>query len=227
LEQSKDATKIMVIHRQVIDHESEFTMRTNRHPNFKKSSKVFFLRGSEKDKNDKEVITDFRTPAKAQEALAALKRLIENVKMPEGVDPEHTADKEPMRGGTSDVRMAFITKAQAMKLHLTANKYFKEERRWRNDTKPITTVNYHYNEHIGQVVDVLNKAFGADRNTKGVVHANKINNAECKWAYEAICNMFDEAEKRGDGHLIALWRALTGLRGPDHVDRSELPSTHR
>jgi hypothetical protein len=198
-------------------------MRTNRHPSFKRSTGVFFLRGADKSLNEKEVTVNFKSTAEAENAVNALRRLVSNTKMPEGVDPEHK-DKEPLPGGTTDVRMAFLTKAQAKALHLTGKDWYKDERRWK-PTKPIITENPHYNEHIAQVVDVLNKAVSPNFKTKGVINSHKVTHEQASWTYQALCNLFDEAEK--NGCLVALWRAVTGLRGPDFVDRSDLPSTHR
>jgi hypothetical protein len=230
LEQSKDATKIITILRQVNDpdEKSGYTLRVNNRPHLNKSSGVFFLRGADKTHHSKIVEANMGSSAKATEALAALGRLVNNVKMPEGTDgSDHLLDKEPLRGGTTDVRMAFINKAQAKKLHLTAKDFYPEECRWKPDTTPIVTVNAHYNEHIAQVVDVLNKAHGSKKKTKYVIHGEKVNDQDAKWAYDSIRALFDAAEKNGNGCLVAVWRALTGLRGPDFVDRTELPSTHR
>lgn len=215
LEQDAQASAIIKTFGPIKDDETGFVLRSNKYPACLKKRGKFFLRGSDKDQDNKEVVIEFESSRKATEAKEALCRLVSKVVEPEDLFEGEDHDQEIVPGSTTDVRTALITRSQAMHLDLDGKKIYPKERRWVK-TKAVVTNNRHYNEHISQVVDVLNKALGGKEVIGNVLNPHKVSSKQARQAVEAIRNMFDEAEK--NGYLVALWRVVTGVRGPDFSD---------
>jgi hypothetical protein len=215
VEQSPEASAAIKHLDKIIDEDTNMGLTINNFPNFKHTNKTFFLRGKDETRNNDEVTAKFASPAEAQGALFALDRLVQKIVTP--------AEMKPTPGATTHVRMAIITKDQARKLCVSANKFYPERREWPNEpVEPVVTENTHYNEHIGQAVDILNKTKTNDpiEYNNRVVNPHKVASEDARYAVEAVRRLFDNAEARGDGALVAVWRLVTGLRAPD-VKNSE------
>lgn len=213
--QTKEATGIINAIAPVLDEESPFTLKSNKHPSFNKKLNRFFVRGYNKEEDEKVVSINFKSTALATQALAALERLVKNIVLPDGVSPCHSDSMKPVPGGTTHIRFAFLNRSMAEKIQLTGKKYYPDEVVWDVGTKPIKTINRHYNEHIAQGVDVLNKAFG-NAKTKGVINPHNVTHDQALSAVNALREMFNHAHE--NDYLIAFWRMVTALRGPDFVD---------
>ncbi len=216
-EQTKEATKALELLGLVRDKETGYTLRTNNRPSYNSKKKRFFVRGREKD-YDNETVTAKLSYEEAPRALEALKRLIAKVKMP--VATATGGGIVYAKGGTSGVRFALIDRDIAMSLDLTGKNHYPFEPFWIPGTAPVITENRHYNEHIGQVVDVLNKAHEASTPDDDIlINPHKVTPAQARQAIAAVREGF-RAAKRG-GYEVAYWRTITGIRGPDHVDDEE------
>lgn len=221
LKQKNSFTNALGVLGIVEDPESGFRMKTNLKPYFKPSKKrnvrgTFYVRGKNHDEDDNEIEIEFGSQRDAEGAIAALQRMIDKVEMPEGVvEPIHD-DVAPQPGGTTDVRMALISKSQAEKLSLTAKRFWPEQYRWACKP-PIRVADRHYGEHIGQVVDVLNKAHNREepRRQNGIVNPHYVTHEQARKAVNAFKQLFNDAER--DDYLVAIWRLVSGMRGPDDV----------
>lgn len=214
IEQSKEFKDILKHFGNIQDPESKFSIRSNKYPAFSKKLNRFFVRGNIKEGEDKIVEIAFSSIKEAQEAQDALKRMVELVKWPEDIEEHNHNIGQPHPGGTTYLRFALITSSQARHLNLSAKEFYPEARQWEN-CEPIVTENKHYNEHIGQAVDVMNKAHGAQTDAQ-IINQHRVTNEQATMALDAIKKGFDKAEK--EGYLIAYWRLITGIRGPDFVD---------
>ncbi len=215
LEQSKEATKTLKFLGHVRDDETGFTLRSNARPSYKKDTRRFFIRGSEEDKNDKTVKATFPTAQEARNAVAALKRLLEKVVKPDIVDPQHNDQAAPLAGGTTHVRFAFINREMAEKLVLTGKKHYPDEVIDWEPTEPVVTKSRHYNEHIAQVVDVLNKSLEEPVQVEGVINPHKVTPEQAKKTVEFMRSCFQYALE--EDIMVPFWRVVTGLRGPDLI----------
>jgi hypothetical protein len=212
LEQSKQATDAIKIRGFIKDEQTGYTLRSNNYPAFKRQNNKIFLRGADHSQNDRVITIPLNPGENLTTINGALQRMVAQATMPAVVDPQHKNEEmKPIPGGTTHVRFAFITRSMAEKLKLTAQHHYPEKVRWDVGTKPILTVNGHYNEHISQGVDVLNKAYGAKTKDTGVVNPHRVTSTQAKKAVEAMQKLFKDAED-GD-YLVALWRGVTSLRG--------------
>jgi hypothetical protein len=219
LEQSEEATEALTLLGQV--HDDGFTLRSNKFPAFNRKTKKFFVRGRGHKKDDRKVTVEFKSAKEATDAMEALDRLLDKVRKPQINldDPRDIVVGRAIvrQGGTSHVRMAFINKEKAKRLELTGHdNYPNEVVEWK-PCEPVVTNNRHYNEHIAQVVDVLNKSVQDDNDVLGhVINPHRVTQAQAKKAIKAVRKLFDDAER--DDYLVAIWRVVTGIRGPDAVD---------
>jgi hypothetical protein len=211
ISQTPEATDALKKLGNVADEETGLRLRSNNYPNFNHKERMFYVRGLDNTKDNKETVAKFNSSAEAREAMHALDRLVDKVTKPERM--------MPAEGGTTHVRMALISKSQAQKLKLSAKNHYPDKHEW-SQSKAIKTVNTHYNEHIGQVVDVLNKSLGKVKAemAEGVVNPHKVCSDDARYAVEQFRKLFSDAEKAGDGKLVAIWRLVSGVRGPDFVD---------
>jgi hypothetical protein len=218
VEQTKEASNALTLLGIVRDKDTGYSLRTNDFPSYNKNKKRFFVRGKEKSGDGKSVVVDFKSTTEAARAFQALQRMVSKVSVPQA-----SADGRGViyaHGGTSGIRFALIKRSQAMILDLTGKRHYPDERFWIPNTPPVVTVNRHYNEHIGQVVDVLNKAHeAATPADEDIINAHKATPARSRLALAAVRRLFDEAER--DDYLVELWRTVTGIRGPDFVDDEE------
>jgi hypothetical protein len=228
VEQTKRATDTLNYLGEIVDEDTGLRLRSNKRPSFNKTTGKFFIRGIEKTRDNDPVEVAFKSAAKAKEAVEALERLVGGVQLPPGIVPaNHNDIAAPEPGGTTAVRFALITKDQANKLCLTGKKFYPEERYWK-PARPIRTINKHYNEHIGQVVDVLNKASKKNDTSLSenqVVNPHRATTKGSRQAVEAVRDLFDRAEQ--NGYLVELWRVVTGIRGPDFEDEPNTQPVER
>lgn len=226
LDQTAEFTEILRNMGIVLDEETGLSLRSNKHPSFSLKEKRFYVRGtgSQKYPGDRVVRAKFGSTAEARSAREALLFLISQVK-PENMN--QAIDVVP--GGTSDCRMAIITRSQATTLSLTGHKLWPLKRRWEIKgpaaltDKGIVANPQHWNEHIGQLVDVLNKAHGYKTpDDEDIVNPHKVDTKSAKAAYRIIQEAFDQAEKDGPKTLVALWRIVSGLRAPDITEEEDL-----
>jgi len=117
-------------------------------------------------------------------------------------------------GGTLEVRNAFINDTMAEILDLKNANEYSPNIEW-IPSKPIMTDNEHYDEHIGQVVDVLNKSVKNKEYSDGVVNQHRVGSKSAILVIKMIQGAIKEAQEKGDSYLISLWNVMTGLRGPD------------
>jgi hypothetical protein len=204
----------------------EFSLLSNNKPAFKASKKIFFVRGKETEENDKQVECQF---ASREEALGAKSAFLDIM---EQLADESTTGVAIQPGAIGDVRTSIITRDQAKILCLTNSKHYPATRKEWIQTPPslfdensetIVANIEHYNEHIGQLVDVMNKSVGNVPPTleQGVVNPHKISSAAAAWAVSNVRDLYDRAHAAGKDHLIATWRLISGLRGPDLRDIDE------
>ncbi len=218
IEQKKEASEALSLLGLVNDKDTGYSLRMNERPAYNKSKKRFFVRGKDKESNDKLVTINLKSSAEANRALQALQRMVAKVEVPKATATGNRVIYA--KGGTTGVRFAIIKRSQAMFLDLTGKKFYPEERFWIPNTKPVVTENRHYNEHIGQVVDVLNKAHEpATPNDDNIINAHKATPTRSRQALDAVRRGFDEAE--AGGYLVEYWRTITGIRGPDFVDEPD------
>lgn len=240
-EQSDDATDALKLLRLVNDDETGFSLKSNKRPSYSHNTKRFFVRGTEREYHDKTVVCNFKSAEEANLALQALQRMVAKVVKPQIVEDSNVHGRKmgkPVAGGTTHVRWGIIPRSIAVKLDLTAKEYYPDEPNWPEPAhvgegskakiakfpiKPICTRNGHYNEHIGQAVDVLNKhhmhANGirhADTDAS-IVNPHKVSPLQGYQAVELLRRAFKEAE--AGGFEVAFWRIVTGIRGPDFEDR--------
>ena len=213
--QTEEATRLLRQSDKAIrDEATGLGLYSNKFPTWGPKQKCFFVRGSSKGKNNNEVKVPCASPAKAREAMYTFISLVSQIKPSERM--------VPTLGGTTHVRQAIITDKQAKILQLTANKHYPTERAWKA-TKGIVTENNHYNEHISQVTDVLNKSLPGRLPSgikDGVVNHHKVTAPSAQYAVDAVKNLFDRAEREGKTHLVAVWRLVSGMRAPD-IDNDE------
>lgn len=212
LEQSPEFTSKLKSVDSVTDESTGISIKSNNRPAWKKSTKTIYLRGADASRNDDVITIEFQNPNDCRNAILSVDSLI---KAAAEIKSEYEVEAN---GGTADCRRAIITESQAKVLTLTDHDKWSSKRRWAF-TNPVHTINKHYNEHIGQLVDVLNKAFGFVEDNDSVVNHHKVTQEEAKWAYDYACKFFDEAEAAGPGFLVATWRLISGMRGPDFQDQ--------
>lgn len=195
----------------VEDEGTGLSLKYNKKPAFSSTRRRFYLRGSQPEHNEREPRIEFETNDEATKALNALAKLIEKAN-PVVFIPDHP-------GSTTACRMAIITRAQAQRLSLTGKDHYPPTRSWRTAEPHVMECNQHFTEHIGQVVDVLNKAHDPNfRNNAdcNVVNEHRVSHAGAKEAYDLICEIFDRAwASENQDCLVALWRIVSGLRAPD------------
>ncbi len=220
LDQSQEATEALQLLGHVHDPESEYTLKANKQPAINLNIKRFFVRGSNIRKHNQRVEKEFPSVAEAKKAADALSRLLDKVQMPEVREPEanqvRIGGAIVERGGTSHVRMCFINRAMAQHLQLTGHDHYPLELAEWEVCEPVITRNRHYNEHIGQVVDVLNKSEQPDAVVGHVINHHRVTPQQAKKARKALEKMFQEAYE--GNYLVAMWRTVTGIRGPDARD---------
>jgi hypothetical protein len=213
LAQDAETTKILRSLGNVVDEETGFSMRTNKFPSFNHQKKRFYLRGIVADKNDREVTAKLDSPAQARAAAVAIRVLLSKIRPPLGVPQE--------AGSTAACRIALIPREMATMLRLTHHKNWPGETGW-TPARAFQIGNPHFDEHLAQIVDVLNKAHGADirmdhlhEQVANNVHLEKVSAEDAAWACGKIRELNNEACERGVGAATALWRIYTGLRAPD------------
>jgi|GEM_PF-5260216 len=205
----------------------EYSLTSNNYPFYKPSTKKFYLRGKVGERNNEEVTAQFAT---ADEAKAAKEALIEMIEILGDVETNNAIVVQ--EGAIGDVRTSIIKKSQAKILQLTNNKSYPNTRRdWTQKQAAILDIEEegivanvpHYNEHLGQLVDVMNKSTAEVLPTleNGVVNPHKIDSTAARWAVKAVRDLYDAAEVVGPATLIATWRLISGLRGPDLKDATE------
>lgn len=118
-------------------------------------------------------------------------------------------------GGTLKVRNAFLTLEMAEYLKVKMSNQYSQRVSW-TIAAPIVTNNKHYDEHIGQVVDVLNKAHKVKEYSDGVVNHHRVGTKSASFVVKLIRQAINDAYT--NGYLLELWKIMTGLRGPDFVD---------
>lgn len=215
ISQTAEATRLLRQNDKAIrDEKTGLGLYSNKFPSWGPKGKCFFVRGSSKSKDSHEVKASFGSPEEAREAMNAFIGLMTQIKPSEYM--------VPVLGGTTHVRQALITNEQAKILQLTGHKHYPKERNWKA-TKSIVTENIHYNEHIGQVTDVLNKSLSGRLPAgikDGVVNHHKVTGPAALFAVQEFKSLFDRAEHAGKNHLVALWRLVSGMRAPD-IDNDE------
>src|SRR5687768_12558019 len=103
VKQSNEATRALSLFG-LINDDSGFSLRANKYPSYNKKTKRFFVRGTQKAKDNERVEIDFKSIAEAQQALQALTRLAGAVRMPDVTDPNHKDEiARPQPGGTTHV----------------------------------------------------------------------------------------------------------------------------
>ena len=217
LEQSPEATEILKHLKLINDPQAGYSMRSNQHPSFTREKKRFFLRGVDVTKDHKRVRVDCANYDEVSRAIESLRRLLAKVVRPTMVTTEEvrngTIRYKP--GGTAHLRFNFINREMAQHLELTGkNNYPVERIKWES-TEPIFTANIHYNEHIAQAIDVMNKSIENPVQVEGVINPHKVTPQQAKAVVEMLKACFDKAHK--EGNLTAWWRLITGIRGPDFV----------
>lgn len=133
-----------------------------------------------------------------------------DVKIPYELSTSH-------KGGTLFVRNAFITKEMAIDLELPYYDLYNIKAIW-SASEPISTGNVHYDEHIGQVVDVLNKSISVKDYSEDIVNHHRVGTKSAKLVTKLVRESFIEAHNKGFNYLCAMWSIVTGLRGPDFTD---------
>lgn len=220
LGQTNEATDIIKIIGGVQDDQTGLGMKSNLYPAWAPKKKILFLRGFQSAKKNNEVVVPFRTEREAEQAVEAIDRMLDKVVAPEGIELlEHKKDMAFKPGGTSDLRTGILKKSQADFLRLTGKAYYPEERTWRGNVKPITTSNFHYSDHLGQAISVMNHAadsrYKDNRDNVGS-NLHKVSFQQAQRAVELLRSSFDVAEQ--DDFLVAYWRLTTGLRSSDVVE---------
>lgn len=132
-------------------------------------------------------------------------------------DVKITEDQYLANGGTLKVRNAFLTREMAMQLGIPHAEHYATNQIWRA-SPPIIVNNKHYDEHLGQVIDVLNKSLSVKDYNESVINHHKVGPKGSKFVVTMIREAFVEACNIGRDHLHALWSVTTGLRGPDFTD---------
>lgn len=227
--QTPEATEIIKFLKVLTDEQSEYNLRSNLRPSYKKSAKRFFVRGTEVEHNAKLVKTTFVTANEANEALAALGRLIARIQEPEIEQalPIDELDAEPdgvpsQLGSVAHIRFKFINREMAQKLQLTNSAiYPRNVIEWSN-TKAMVLRNPHWNEHAQQCIDCLNKSILPDNNktkTSGnVINPHVVSVQQAKAAVDLLESCFQYALE--NDILIAWWRLVSCLRSPDTLFKS-------
>lgn len=227
VKQTPEATRIVRHYKNIIDNETGLSICTNKFPFFSKQRKRLYLRGIDKAKDNHQV----QIPTKIisfDNLVRGLKNVLAEVVVEGQVDIRNANDfvqanrehvtldgKKVVGANTTLVRMAFINNEMAMKLRLTSRKDYPQEIIDWQPLPPIHTPNRHYNEHIGQIVDVLNKSKNNREFGDHVVNEENVTIPAAKWAVNKLRELFAEANQKDKYHLIALWRTITGFRGPD------------
>lgn len=216
LDQAEETTKLLRSLGSVTDEVTGFSMRTNKFPSFNHQENRFYLRGTVAEKNAKEVVAKFDNPARAREAVTAIGVLLSKIRPPNGV--------ATTPGSTAACRLALIPRDMAIALRLTDCKNWPAENKW-TPAHSMQIGNPHFDEHLAQIVDVLNKAHGAeivmDRLHEQVaanVHLEKVEREGASWAVAAVKRLLAEGHARGLSAETSLWRIFSGLRAPDVVD---------
>ena len=205
--QSNDFTA--ALKRAKVIEDGPYSLKYNRRPAFCTEKERFYLRGSDPEQDNREVRIEFETSEEAIAALVSLQKMIAKVS-PESYTPDHP-------GSTTAARMALIKRSQAQTLGLTAKDHYPDERSWTPAQPHVLDCNFHFTEHIGQLIDVLNKSVEPQgtQTAADIVNPHKVDKEAAEWAVDAIRNLFDLAEEQGGKHLVALWRIVSGTRAPD------------
>ena len=222
-EQSKEATNALKFLVHVSDPQTGFSLRSNKRPSYNRKQKRFFIRGSERDKHNEEVVAELKSAAEAQQAYEALERLLAKVKMPEFAPMEDheiiIGDARVVKGGTNHFRMCILTGAIAKKLQLTGSKYWPEQPGEWTPCKPLLEPNAHWTEHSTQATDVMNKSVMSAAEYRrqglddGVCNPHKVTREQAIAAVDLLRRTFREAERLGCD--VAFWRLATFLRSND------------
>lgn len=120
-------------------------------------------------------------------------------------------------GSTLKVRNAFLSNEMAQILGVKLHYNYARKPAWQI-SQPVSTGNKHYDEHIGQIVDVLNKSMKSKDFRESVVNHHKVGSKSSAFAVKMIKEALAEAHGLGADYLCALWSIMTGLRGPDFTD---------
>ena len=120
-------------------------------------------------------------------------------------------------GSTLKVRNAFLSSEMAQILGVKMHYDYARRPTWQV-SEPVNTGNKHYDEHIGQIVDVLNKSLKSKDYRENVVNHHKVGSKSSTFAVQMIKEALAEAHGLGANYLCALWSVMTGLRGPDFTD---------
>ena len=211
--------------KRICDTNTTYGLWSNKKPNFRTSSNLFYVRGEETQHDNLEVIIERESPEEARLAQDAFERLIEKVENPEIIPP--------VVGSTTHIRHSFINKQQARMLNLTGSKHYPDEcAEWPGNVQHLrlsldpTKVDIpgsvqHWHEHVGQGVDVLNKSVEnvpTNYDGSGIVNPHRVSTDDAKFAIDLVKEGFSKAQEQGDGALVAFWRTLTSLRAPDIKD---------
>lgn len=199
----------------VTDEESGFSLKSNVRPSYNGRIKRFFVRGTEEKSNDKQVKCKFASADDANAALQAMIRLANMVVVEEEV---LTEKKEVIYdpGGTSALRFNFINKDMATILQMTDHKNYPNAIQPWKPAKPVLTHNRHFNEHIGQGIDVLNKSVQPNAKLPKVVNQHRVTPQQAAAAVNSLKQSFRHAHD--NNYLVAYWRLISSIRGIDAED---------
>lgn len=216
-EQTPEATRLIKECRPGVE-DLGFKLRSNRRPNYNHDSKVFFVRGSEQGRNDDEVCAQLGSEAEARQAMFAFVDMIADLSEPER--------RPPHPGGTTHLRQAFYPREIARTLHVSYNRHYPDQPIEWQPVEPMHSNNAHWNEHIGQGIDVLNMASTPnlrEQFRRGVIHPESIDHESAVAAKQILTEAIQRAHAVGPKCSIALWRLMTALRAPDAGNMVEDP----
>lgn len=220
LSQTDDATKTLDFIGPITDLGSGYSIKTNNYPAYNRKKKRFFIRG--KDKSGDNNIVQVSDVSQTQ-LVAILDKLLGLIKMPTITKSEHDSSR-PVQyrpketGGTTHIRWAVFGKTAARRIELTGHDFYPDEPEWPGPhatlpVKPVVTVNKHFNEHLAQAVDVLNKSVSPEAKIDLVPNPHKVTHRQAKLAVDSLRKLYKDAV---DGnYVVALHRLLTGIRGFD------------
>lgn len=214
VEQTPEFTEALKTAGKIIDDSGEFGLRSNKFPNFNHNEKVFYLRGREQEKNNKQIVAKFDSVGQARNAILALEEMVNKV------DPDviHVAPD----GTTAQFRQVFLDRAKAKVLGVTDNKKYPETcLTLKKAVKIKDHGNAHFQEHIFAAFDVVCKAqTGVGLTENGGLDTNyhKVSINDAQWAVDNLKDVINRAHEAGNGKLVALWRLMTALRSIDLKD---------
>lgn len=214
----------------IIDERTGMGIFANKKPFFKEKSNLFFVRGTERQHDNDQVVCEFDSNDKAEQAFGAFYNLLRNVDR----EANHQANEVgvPLDGATTHLRMALFPKEFAISLQLTdCKKYPDQLLEWDRVVPPVKLSDKikldiaasvdHWNEHIGQAIDVMNRASGKPippNIRDAVVNGHKGTVKSAQIAVNIVKQMIETATLHDNDVRRDVWRLISGLRGPDMKD---------